>query len=107
MTFDRFLGEFKGKLELQTFLDRYGRWCPCVNLLGLIMLFIALPAQGQGGGMHTTLEQVNQAVRETQRLCEDQIGKGAVPGLAIASYFRITSFMQRALVCEMSIPGSR
>ena len=46
---------------------RYGRWCPCVNLLGLIMLFIALPAQGQGGGTHATLEQVNQAVRETQR----------------------------------------
>src|SRR6202048_826899 len=88
MTFDRFLGEFKGKLELQTFLDRYGRWCPCVNLLGLIMLFIALPAQGQGGGTHTTLDQVNQAVRETQRLCEDQIEKGAVPGLAIAVVFQ-------------------
>jgi hypothetical protein len=34
MTFDRFLGEFRGKLELQTFLDRYGRSCPFVNLLG-------------------------------------------------------------------------
>jgi CubicO group peptidase (beta-lactamase class C family) len=52
------------------------------------MLFIALPAQGQGGGTHTTLEQVNQAVRETQRLCEDQIEKGAVPGLAIAVVFQ-------------------
>jgi CubicO group peptidase (beta-lactamase class C family) len=88
MTFDRIPGEFRRKLELQTFLYRYGRSCPFVNLLGLIMLFIALPAQGQGGGTHTTLEQVNQAVRETQRLCEDQIEKGAVPGLAIAVVFQ-------------------
>jgi CubicO group peptidase (beta-lactamase class C family) len=88
MTFDRFRGEFKGKLELQTFLYRYGRSCPFVNLLGLIMLFIALPAQGQGGGTHTTLEQVNQAAQETQRLCEDQIEKGAVPGLAIVVVFQ-------------------
>jgi Beta-lactamase len=84
MTFDRFLGEFKRKLKFQTFFDHYGRWCSFVNLLGLTMLFIALPAQGQSTGTHTTLEQVNQAVRETQRLCEDQIEKGAVPGLAIA-----------------------
>ena len=38
MTFDRFLGEFRGELELQTFLYRYGRSCPFVNLLGLITL---------------------------------------------------------------------
>ena len=88
MTFDRILGEFRRRLELQTFLYRYGRSCPFVNWLGLIMLFIALPAQGQGGGTQTTLEQVNQAVRETQRLCEDQIEKDAVPGLAIAVVFQ-------------------
>ena len=88
MTFDRSLGEFRGKLELQTFLYRYGRSCPFVNLLGLIMLLIALPARGQGGGTHTTLDQVNQAVRETRRLCEEQIEKGAVPGLAIAVVYQ-------------------
>jgi CubicO group peptidase (beta-lactamase class C family) len=88
MTFDRFIGEFRGKLELQTFLYRYGRSCPFVNLLGLIVLLIVLPVQGQGGGTHTTLEQVNQAVRETRRLCEDQIEKDAVPGLAIAVVFQ-------------------
>jgi CubicO group peptidase (beta-lactamase class C family) len=59
-----------------------------VNLLGLTLLFTAPPAQGQAGGTHTTLEQVNQAVRETQRLCEEQIEKDAVPGLAIAVVFQ-------------------
>ena len=88
MTFARFLGEFKGKLMLQTFLPRFGRCCSLVNLLGLITLLIALPAPGQGGGTHTTLEQVNQAVGETQRLCEDQIGNDAVPGLALAVVFQ-------------------
>jgi len=42
----------------------------------------------QGGGTPTTLEQVNQAVRETQKLCENQIEKGAVSGLAIAVVFQ-------------------
>ena len=36
ITFDRFLGEFRGKLELQTFLYRYGSSCPFVNSLDLI-----------------------------------------------------------------------
>ncbi|MFY9984786.1 MAG: serine hydrolase [Chthoniobacterales bacterium] len=75
-------------MDLQTFSPLYGSWCPSVNLLGLIMLFIAVPALGQGGGTHTTLDQVNQAVREARRLCEDQIGKDAVPGLAIAVVFQ-------------------
>jgi CubicO group peptidase (beta-lactamase class C family) len=61
---------------------------PFVTLLGLIMLFIHLPVRAQGGGTQTTLEQVNQAVRETQKLCENQIEKGAVPGLAIAVVFQ-------------------
>jgi CubicO group peptidase (beta-lactamase class C family) len=88
MTFDRFLGESKGKGEPQTFRDCYDRWSPFVNLLGLTMLFITLPAQGQCGGTQTKLEQVNQAVRETQKLCADQTEKGAVPGLAIAVVFQ-------------------
>jgi CubicO group peptidase (beta-lactamase class C family) len=88
MTFDRFLGDSKGKRGLQTFRDCYDRWSLFVNLLGLTMLFIALPAQGQDSGSQTTLEQVNQAVRETQRLCADQTEKGAVPGLAIAVVFQ-------------------
>jgi CubicO group peptidase (beta-lactamase class C family) len=88
MAFHKSLGEVNGKLELQTFVARYVRWRPFVNLLGLAMLFTALPAQGQGGGTHVTLDQVNQAVRETQRLCEEQIEKDAVPGLAIAVVFQ-------------------
>jgi CubicO group peptidase (beta-lactamase class C family) len=62
------------------------RWF--VNLLGLITFFIALQARGQGERRQTTPEQVNQAVRETQKLCENQIQKGAVPGLAIAMVFQ-------------------
>jgi CubicO group peptidase (beta-lactamase class C family) len=88
MTFARFIGEFKGRLELQPFLSRDGRWCSLVTMLGMIMLFIASPALGQSGGTHTALDQVNQAVQETQRLCADQIGKDAVPGLAIAVVFQ-------------------
>jgi CubicO group peptidase (beta-lactamase class C family) len=88
MAFHTSLGEVNGRLELQTSVDRYVRWSPFVNLLGLAMLFTALPAQGQGGGTHITLDQVNQAVRETQRLCEEQIENEAVPGLAIAVVFQ-------------------
>ena len=88
MKFDSSLGEFQGKQELQGFIDRYGGWRPFVNLLGLITLFTALPAQRQGGGTHTTLDRVNQAVRETQRLCEEQIKNDTVPGLAIAVVFQ-------------------
>jgi len=88
MTFVRFLDEFKVKPELQTFLDRYSRRSLFVSLLGLTMLFITLPAQGQGGRTQTTPEQVNQAVRETQRLCADQTEKGAIPGLAVAVVFQ-------------------
>jgi CubicO group peptidase (beta-lactamase class C family) len=88
MAFHTSLGEVNGKLEFQTFGARYVRWCPFVNLLGLAMLFTALPAQGQGDGTHITLDQVNQAVRETQRLCEEQVEKDAVPGLAIAVVFQ-------------------
>jgi CubicO group peptidase (beta-lactamase class C family) len=61
---------------------------PLVNLLGLIMLFIDLQVHAQAGGTQTTPEQVNQAVRETQEPCENQIEKGAVPGLAIAVVFQ-------------------
>jgi CubicO group peptidase (beta-lactamase class C family) len=88
MAFHTSLGEVNAKLELQTFVDCYVRWFPFVNLLGLTMLFTALPAQGQGVGTHITLDQVNQAVKETQRLCEDQIEKDAVPGLSIAVVFQ-------------------
>lgn len=61
---------------------------PFVNLVGLIMLFIDLQLHAQAGGTQTTTEQVNQAVRETQKLCENQIEKGVVPGLAIAVVFQ-------------------
>ena len=69
-------------------MNKFDRSRPFVNLLGLIMLFIVLQVHAQGGGTPTTLEQVNQAVRETQELCENQIEKDAVPGLAIAVVFQ-------------------
>jgi CubicO group peptidase (beta-lactamase class C family) len=69
-------------------MNKFDRSRPFVNLLGLIMLFIVLRVHAQGGGTPTMLEQVNQAVRETQKLCENQIEKGAIPGLAIAVVFQ-------------------
>jgi hypothetical protein len=78
-----------------------------VNLLGLTMLFIDLQVHAQAGGTQTTLERVNQAVRETQKLSENQIEKGAVPGLAIAAYFRIKSCTLPALACGMSTRRNR
>src|ERR1700730_18498840 len=69
-------------------MNKFDRSRPFVNLAGLIMLFIVLQVHAQSGGTPTTLEQVNQAVRETQKLCENQIEKGAVPGLAIAVVFQ-------------------
>jgi CubicO group peptidase (beta-lactamase class C family) len=63
---------------------------PVLTLLILIILVIDLQvhANGQAKATPTTLEQVNQAVRETQKLCEEEIEKGAVPGLAIAVVFQ-------------------
>ena len=62
---------------------------PFVNLLGLINVVLRFTnARARRGERQATLEQVNQAVRETQRLCEDQIDKIAVPGLAIAVVFQ-------------------
>ncbi len=51
------------------------------------MLFTHLPVKGQGGGTKITREQVSQAVREIQKLCEDEIEQGVVPGLAVAVVF--------------------
>ncbi len=61
---------------------------PFVTLLGIIIFFIHLSAHGQGEGTQIALEQVNHAVRETQKLCENQIEQGAVPGLAMAVVFQ-------------------
>jgi CubicO group peptidase (beta-lactamase class C family) len=61
---------------------------PLVNLLGFILLFIDLQVHAQGAQTQTTLEQVNQAVQETRKLCENQIAEAAVPGLAIAVVFQ-------------------
>jgi CubicO group peptidase (beta-lactamase class C family) len=52
------------------------------------MLLIDLQAHAQGGRTQPRLEQVNQAVRETQKLCENQIENDTVPGLAIGVVFQ-------------------
>src|SRR5262249_47902886 len=69
-------------------MNKVDGWRRLVNLLGLIIFLLALQARGQGERRQTTSEQVTQAVRETQKLCENQIQKGAVPGLAIAVVFQ-------------------
>ena len=57
-------------------------------LLGVILLFIQLPVGAQERKTHITTEQVNQAVGDIQKLCENVIQQGAVPGLAIAVVFQ-------------------
>ena len=60
-----------------------------VTLLGLLtMAFIHLPAYGEGNSTQITTEQMSQAVRDIQKLCQDEIRQGAVPGLAVAVVFQ-------------------
>ena len=58
------------------------------TFLGLLLLFLHLPARAQGGRTQITSEQVNQAVREIQKVCPSEIEQDAVPGLAIAVVFQ-------------------
>ncbi|MBV9674612.1 MAG: serine hydrolase [Verrucomicrobia bacterium] len=60
----------------------------CVNLFGTLLFFIDLQVRAHCGGTQTTLDDVNQAAREIHKLGENQIEKGAVPGLAIAVVFQ-------------------
>ena len=69
-------------------MKKLGESRPFVKVLGLIILLIHLPVQAQGGRTQLTLEQVNQAVEETQKLCANEIEQDAVPGLAIAVVFQ-------------------
>jgi CubicO group peptidase (beta-lactamase class C family) len=69
-------------------MDKLGGSRPFVSVIGLIILFIHLPVQAQAGRMQLTLDQVNQAVGEVQKLCANEIEQDAVPGLAIAVVFQ-------------------
>jgi CubicO group peptidase (beta-lactamase class C family) len=69
-------------------MNKFYELRPLVNLLGFILLFIDLQVHAQGAQTQPTLEQVNQAVQETRKLCENQIAEAAVPGLAIAVVFQ-------------------
>jgi len=60
-----------------------------VTFVGFILLsFLHWPNQAQGGETQITTDQVNQAVREIQKLCDNEIKQNAVPGLAIAVVFQ-------------------
>ena len=59
-----------------------------LSLLGFIWLFIHLPAARKKGKRKSRPEQMNQAVGDIQKLCENEIQQGAVPGLAIAVVFQ-------------------
>jgi CubicO group peptidase (beta-lactamase class C family) len=59
-----------------------------VSLLAFIFLYNQLPVHAKGEGAQITPEEVNRAVREIQKLCENEIAQGAVPGLAIAVVFQ-------------------
>jgi CubicO group peptidase (beta-lactamase class C family) len=69
-------------------MNKLGGLRAVVSLLGFILLFALLLMDAQGGGTQITPEQVNEAVREIQKLAEKEIEQGAVPGLAIAVVFQ-------------------
>ena len=54
----------------------------------ILMSFIHLPMNAHGEGAQITIGQVNHAVEEIQKLCDDKIRQDAVPGLAIAVVFQ-------------------
>jgi CubicO group peptidase (beta-lactamase class C family) len=60
-----------------------------VTWLGLIVVsFVHLPTSAKGRAAQITTGQVQQAVGVIQKLCDDEIKKDAVPGLAIAVVFQ-------------------
>lgn len=60
-----------------------------VTLLGLLILSSThLPMDAQGGEKQITIDEVNRAVGEIQKLCDNEIKQDAVPGLAIAVVFQ-------------------
>ena len=68
-------------------MNKFHRTCAFMRILAMVMLFTHLPVKGQGSGTKITREQVSQAVREIQKLCEDEIEQGVVPGIAVAVVF--------------------
>ena len=58
------------------------------TFLGLLLVFLHLLARAQGGQTQITSEQVNQAVREIQKVCTSEVEQDAVPGLAMAVVFQ-------------------
>jgi CubicO group peptidase (beta-lactamase class C family) len=59
-----------------------------ISFLGMVWLFFPLPVRAQGGGTPITSEQVNQAVRQIQKVCTNETEQNTVPGLAIAVVFQ-------------------
>src|SRR6201995_5613270 len=53
-----------------------------------LLLVLHLPVSAQEGRKPMTLEQVNQAVEEIQRLAANEVEKDTVPGLSIAVVFQ-------------------
>jgi CubicO group peptidase (beta-lactamase class C family) len=60
-----------------------------VTLLGFILMSLfSLPLRGEGKEAQIAIDQVNQAVGVLQKLCDEEIKKDAVPGLALAVVFQ-------------------
>jgi CubicO group peptidase (beta-lactamase class C family) len=59
-----------------------------VSLFVFWLLILHLPVSAQEGRNPVTLEQVKQAVEEMQKLADNEIEKGTVPGLSVAVVFQ-------------------
>jgi CubicO group peptidase (beta-lactamase class C family) len=59
-----------------------------VSTFVFLLLILHLPVRGQEVRKPITTEQVNQAVKEIQKLAANEIEQGTVPGLSIAVVFQ-------------------
>jgi CubicO group peptidase (beta-lactamase class C family) len=73
---------------LEWIMNKLGRSRAFVSFLGIVWLFLPLPVGAHAGETPITSEQVSQAVREIQKVCNNAIEQDAVPGLAIAVVFQ-------------------
>jgi hypothetical protein len=67
-------------------MNKESGWLAVVSLLEFALLFVPISVDAQGG-TRVTAGQVHQAVGEIQKIAENEIQQGAVPGLAIAVVF--------------------
>ncbi len=57
-------------------------------LAGVLLLFLHLSSRAEEAAVEITPAQVNLAVQEVQKLCQEETAKGTVPGIAVAVVYK-------------------